>query len=1472
MNLFRRKEPDYERFRVLNEFLDSGTGIRWHSKKRLRKLRHFIRDLKHLEEDFENNKEVLDKIRHLEHVYDDLLRFYKEHKNEYFNNLKQELPEVDIKTINQDKKELSQMINNLEDMYTLIGGKKISKKYYREIREWLESLGFYFKYNEEMGNFLILHYREIYDFWQENREFTYLFIQSMNHLIIEEYNEKARHHLIDGFKKLYKSFINKGMKTEDIRQNILPVMKIIRKKEKTIPAEKFEKICELTSELVSMGHDRISQSFEEILDHITKIKSNEEIEDLKSIARPVGGEKNLRDLLPLFDKIGYGKPSEFIGDTCKKIMEEGAQHNLDEFIKNISYQLKDIINEKNYRKIINKVRDLILIYHKYDSYAVPEENKYAYLFARTEGLLTEKSFDLLADKIIEVKDPNFFDIIDKSIEQYKSYIKNDFASFLGRVILAYTIVTKCTKKDLPDSELGKKIIENTDRDLSYQEINRISEDIGELSRSLYPLDFMSHLELIPKFLITDPDRLEYLLKILDRIKENTENKDHRYWLDTVLPNLSGIINKNNYREVLRKSYDVFILLYKNRKNSRHFGTNRTMGAFPYFNHSPSKEGFDSLYDKLTSLKGRQSINSYMEGLNDYLIDFHHFINQENFKEYIELYNILFDEDFDEKNKSEYIRGASVFKGLIYRDGVSIKSIISMLKRLEKRHKDPVSIILNSLYYINDRLTSNNIETYLDILYKVETNTKNSKTALRVLFEDFSKYINENNIEDYADKIIEIEKLCRNLDDEIMNKLFYCRELFDKFGIIIIDSLVIPVIKSQKNTAKEIFAPIEHITKHIDNRKDLEYLSDFSVNINLKSGHSGKLSIIEKSSLFEIPFTLLKERPGQENTKYLAKRLNDVKKYSKHLDDVIKAIKKLRPLFERFGLGIFESLILPLLKGQEVGASKCFESISSIQDSIESEEGIKLLLTIQRYRKLKTNQFYKEILIQGMQENIIQTPLSKEKDIILKFLKESSVDLLNIYEKFREILISDHPDKDKRISSMMKNIDKLWDDIFEGRNERYDEDIFLSLLYTVFNPHITTTKEKYKKSFSEREDRQNDIPSALQNRSKINVRISKGGYKLKEGKEIDYKNWKFIPEIVEEVNNDDTGRYLQAEELGIRLLGSFVNKNIKNHKEWFFREIYRYQKNMNGESLPSFNTEHSTLEKYKEFIGDRIKNDLIIHLIDEASNKRDDEYKELVSKIGKPKNFKGLAKTLFNLLNSGMEKDQKNQKAKSILENNGIIIENIDIEPNGWRDVEEWLNERAGDSIGKTTINNMFIELIGDEESKIKKELDKFLFSESLEGKLGEKFTFMLSKRKPHSVAMYNFGVCIAPDNKLWNDPSFWQMIIFDEKKYACGGIIYRTIEENGKKYLVASIQPNSRILDKVSANNLYEKIIRYSKIMVKKLGYSQLLIPKAKEIHSNRGKIQDIINEKGYPRKSLQKTHTFSYSPNNYTYKEFFIV
>ena len=601
----------------------------------------------------------------------------------------------------------------------------------------------------------------------------------------------------------------------------------------------------------------------------------------------------------------------------------------------------------------------------------------------------------------------------------------------------------------------------------------------------------------------------------------------------------------------------------------------------------------------------------------------------------------------------------------------------------------------------------------------------------------------------------------------------------------------------------------------------------------------------------------------ENTwPILVKKLLKVLDYCKGVEnETIDSLKKLKPLFNRFGIGLFDLLIFPTLKSQTIASFLCFKNYIKIEEFIQTNEDIKVILQVLKRRGFKANDFLEQVLVPGIQKKVILS-MVEEKEHIIYFLKHSPIDELEIYKKYKNLK---EKGDEKNLKKMFKDLKGVKKEIYNGiLKKKYDENILSAVLYSVFSPELTVSRESYKQIYGKRNDRQVDIPNILNRLSGITVKISKGGYKLKENEEINTEAWNDLIEVVKEVNASET-KTVDTETLGLELLRGFASSDLRKRKKYYLKKLYLFSLTR-GEGLPDFNTEHSSLMKYKEFVGDRLKNDLIYSALKISHENRRQEFTDLVARIEKPKKFTGLAKQLYGLWMS--KNPDKEQKIKKILSKNGILVDRIDWHVSSWEDVKSWLEHHSAGTMSKQTMTNIFAMLIGEDYNKMYKEVDKFEHTHHAQGRGGIKYTFMLSKRKLHSVAMFNMGVCVAPDDRLWNMPDFLQMIIWDKDKNACGGVIFRNVNN----YLVLSIQPNYKILNEVSPVHLYDTIIEYSKTMVRLLKLKGVLIPVNSAIHSNRGSIQAIITGKNYTRKNFSTSYEFSYSPYIYSYNEFFVV
>jgi len=593
------------------------------------------------------------------------------------------------------------------------------------------------------------------------------------------------------------------------------------------------------------------------------------------------------------------------------------------------------------------------------------------------------------------------------------------------------------------------------------------------------------------------------------------------------------------------------------------------------------------------------------------------------------------------------------------------------------------------------------------------------------------------------------------------------------------------------------------------------------------------------------------------------------------EKTIKALSDLKDLFDKLGLAFFDKFLIPVAESQTVATFLILDSTKKIYDAggIQSDADLEPIKHIAKSCLTKANVVLQDIIMEGLDKNIIPSPISKEAEIIKAFIEQAPAYIIDLYPEFRQIYINSLlSERDAKLTALFKNVKEIKEDIFRGElTKKYDESILFSVLYYVFACHdMTVPKENYIRTYNERESRQNDIPSGIS--KAISFRVSKGAFALK--KEQDAVQTAAWNALIKAANEITAKKDFNISALGFALLKACIEKSLAKGQERFISGIYQFSFN-HGESLPKFSNDYQTLMSYKEFIGDRVINDHINKILQEAMASDSRNFYLLQNQVlGRNSDFRGLAKALFGVLQSGKNPEQKQEILRRMLQQNGINPESTaPLLGMPLAELHSWLDKQQPNVIDKGTVSKIFDQLYGNEYKTMQNEMEKYTFKkESIFKGSGKTFKLMLSKRKLHCVAAYNMGVCVAPDNDMWNQEDFWPLIIFDEKNDAHGGAILRTIEEDGQKYLVLSVQPASSILNAASPDQIFDKILRAARIIAKKLNYNDVIIPVSSSIHSNRGSIQAVIAHKfgAHNKLTLKREYQFSYSPYSYEYREFY--
>ena len=146
-------------------------------------------------------------------------------------------------------------------------------------------------------------------------------------------------------------------------------------------------------------------------------------------------------------------------------------------------------------------------------------------------------------------------------------------------------------------------------------------------------------------------------------------------------------------------------------------------------------------------------------------------------------------------------------------------------------------------------------------------------------------------------------------------------------------------------------------------------------------------------------------------------------------------------------------------------------------------------------------------------------------------------------------------------------------------------------------------------------------------------------------------------------------------------------------------------------------------------------------------------------------------------------------------------------------LEELLNAEENISLGKYNpetfskyMAQKLMDTFEEELDQIEGELSKFESKES-KGKQVKKLNAYITKNSASGNARMVGGVCVSGDMDQWNDPHFLQMVFHDPEDNTCKGLVLMHVwEQDGKKYLVASLNPSSTYLYGVDEKSLFEQI------------------------------------------------------------------
>ena len=698
--------------------------------------------------------------------------------------------------------------------------------------------------------------------------------------------------------------------------------------------------------------------------------------------------------------------------------------------------------------------------------------------------------------------------------------------------------------------------------------------------------------------------------------------------------------------------------------------------------------------------------------------------------------------------------------------------------------------------------------------------------------------------------------CKGVEREFGSSLSSLRHLL-KSNPELWNGLVYPTIMSQKLGSFLCLEDLFNINFHFDEAEmELDKKYNYTYTDNLLQTKTEDDDLEKKQKELEIKRKELNER--LQNTNDEDEQLD----LFRQIDEIDDALDK--------NLSKREEI---QTKSDEIN-NKYDQELQSLP-KFPDERIIKLLKFITTQLGIKAHDILKNFILEGLTNGKIAN-LAEESDLIRDFLEEGAIPLSEVYEAYKIAKKQNEPELYKEVVEVTK---KIQDKVAKGEctDEDFSNRFFPGIVIYTFPPAVGVEREQYMNLIEQREGRQKDVPEVWNEMQGKTISVSQGGYKLKEGEEFSGKAWQALLDVVSESKGAEVRKISESDmaTLGKKLLDAFSGNKLRENQKEFLKALYDVYRRT-GKHLPDSLGGHKEIMEYKEYVGDHL-NDLI-GLCLQAFEKEDKEgWTEWLKKDteGRTKGIKGIVKQIEGVMkNEKMDDGKKQEVLKNILKRfdfhvEGDVLNQLRAESEKGN-LEGFLKEKMQAKGGAQKYNLLIKNaLLGKEYEKMYEEVQKFEF---VEGTEKQDYQLYISKKKEHGCAGLNMGVCVAPDEQLWSNPNFSNVIIMKDN-IAYGGMHFLVMEEEGKKYLaLPGINPNEALLGQVAADQLFDKMMDYAKECAEKLGCEKVLIPTNSTIHSNRSAIQDVINNKKYKTFTFKSNMPFSYSPFEYSFQECYEV
>lgn len=597
--------------------------------------------------------------------------------------------------------------------------------------------------------------------------------------------------------------------------------------------------------------------------------------------------------------------------------------------------------------------------------------------------------------------------------------------------------------------------------------------------------------------------------------------------------------------------------------------------------------------------------------------------------------------------------------------------------------------------------------------------------------------------------------------------------------------------------------------------------------------------------------------------------------------VVDGLSAVWPMVERRP-EMWDDVAAPVLARQGGRAGWVLARLGRLRfKDVESRESRRALLEILVERGVRAEDALRHLIVPGLWKGAIPS-LAEDRAVLMDYLKEVGHHEPAIYERYRALARDGslpRAEKKRAVEALRRDIADLTDGLRRGALTAEEEKnpLLGVALQHLFPPATSATVEDYLDVYRRFEDRPGDLAALGENR-RFEAALPGGAWGWATGARVDLAPWRpFAPAP------DDGAATAPLDAEGWALLGAWA-QGLLGREETQREFLARLTRRAGGAPWAGEDPSPTALMAVRDFAANRMR-DVIEEALLAAKAADGARYERLVRQklapsaaVGKAL-VKGVAATVAAHAAKKISREEAAERLTRQLQDFELTDPTPILNAAGSEALAallERLPTKAVPLNAGLEVERVHQELVGPWARAMR---DALHGGAGRPGALAYKtaagarpIVFEATKRRAHAVVGHAEGVCVAGDASVWNNPRFFQIVMWDEAGRCAGGVHALLVEEADGTYLtLPGINPGADLLAETNADVLLDRVVEVAWALTDRLGGRGVRVPTSTAIFSNRRAVLDAVAARGWPAVAGRE-QLFSQSPYRYSFSETFDV